>query len=123
MIHACRIEISVVTRKHLSQCTDDLPIPRAKLGTLVSVSGEGAFSLSALDCALSSVTSPPPLTGAARASPTKSRSPAAFLGENSNLVNLDNLVATKGATPYGMGGYSTALATLVTALATLVTLF
>ncbi|XP_047476870.1 epsin-2-like isoform X6 [Penaeus chinensis] len=29
----------------------------------------------------------------------KSKSPAAFLGENSNLVNLDNLVGTKQGTP------------------------
>lgn len=32
----------------------------------------------------------------------KSKSPAAFLGENSNLVNLDNLVGTKQGTP-GLG--------------------
>lgn len=29
------------------------------------------------------------------APPQKSKSPAAFLGENSNLVNLDNLVSAK----------------------------
>lgn len=34
--------------------------------------------------------------------PQKSKSPAAFLGENSNLVNLDNLVSTKQV-PAGLG--------------------
>ena len=34
--------------------------------------------------------------------PQKSKSPAAFLGENSNLVNLDNLVSAKHV-PGGLG--------------------
>lgn len=60
-----------------------------------------AFALAGLDAAL-----PPLQPGNAepqRASPAKSRSPAAFLGENSNLVNLDNLVAAKTTSSSAMG--------------------
>ncbi|KAK8724789.1 hypothetical protein OTU49_010921 [Cherax quadricarinatus] len=42
------------------------------------------------------------MTDNSRASPPKSKSPAAFLGENCNLVNLDNLVSAKQL-PAGLG--------------------
>lgn len=41
-----------------------------------------------------------------KAPPQKSKSPAAFLGENSNLVNLDNLVSAKQL-PAGLGTTTT----------------
>ncbi|KAF2361369.1 ENTH domain, partial [Trinorchestia longiramus] len=58
---------------------------------------DAVFNLTGLDDALPS---------ASRASPAKSRSPASFLGENSNLVNLDNLVASKSSAA-GMASSST----------------
>uniref|UniRef100_A0A0P4WG78 ENTH domain-containing protein n=1 Tax=Scylla olivacea TaxID=85551 RepID=A0A0P4WG78_SCYOL len=57
-----------------------------------------AFDLSGLSASVTDITS----TSTTKAPPQKSKSPAAFLGENSNLVNLDNLVSAKQA-PTGLG--------------------
>lgn len=54
-----------------------------------------AFNMSGLNASLTDSTSN-------KAPPQKSKSPAAFLGENSNLVNLDNLVSAKQV-PSGLG--------------------
>lgn len=58
-----------------------------------------AFSMDGMSASLSELTS---ITSNTKAPPQKSKSPAAFLGENSNLVNLDNLVSAKQA-PAGLG--------------------
>ncbi|XP_063842907.1 epsin-2-like isoform X17 [Scylla paramamosain] len=57
-----------------------------------------AFDLSGLSASVTDITS----ISTTKAPPQKSKSPAAFLGENSNLVNLDNLVSAKQA-PTGLG--------------------
>lgn len=57
-----------------------------------------AFDLSGLSASVTDITS----TSTTKAPPQKSKSPASFLGENSNLVNLDNLVSAKQA-PTGLG--------------------
>lgn len=54
-----------------------------------------AFNMSGLNASLTD-------TSSTKAPPQKSKSPAAFLGENSNLVNLDNLVSAKQL-PAGLG--------------------
>ncbi|MPC14201.1 Epsin-2 [Portunus trituberculatus] len=56
-----------------------------------------AFDLSGLSASVTDITS----ISTTKPPPQKSKSPAAFLGENSNLVNLDNLVSTKQA-PTGL---------------------
>ncbi|KAG0716365.1 Epsin-2 [Chionoecetes opilio] len=54
------------------------------------------FSLGGMSTSLADITI------SSKAPPQKSKSPASFLGENSNLVNLDNLVSTKQV-PAGLG--------------------